>query len=161
MDIITIGYLLKKIQTAASGIVDIKKENGYIVFVMADGTEFRIEDATKDIIDLDINGQNYIVVTYEDGTTTTSDHPLPNAVVMTGATSSTDGTSGYVPVPTSGKVKILNSRGEWDSTLPDAVASLSSVVPTTEIPEGATLTSEGWSLTDDEEIAEEFAKWGI
>jgi len=161
MDLITYGILIKKIKASETGIVDIRKEDGYIVFEMADGTEFRIEDATKDIINIDVNAENYIVVTYEDGSTTTSDHPIPTSVVMTGATSSADGTSGYVPTPTRGKVKYLNSRGEWDSDLPDTVASLSSVVPTTEIPEGATLTSEGWSITDDNEVATEFEKWSV
>lgn len=168
MNEIQVYALLKhKIEAAATGIVDIYKEDGYIVFVMDDGTEFRVEDATKDIIDLDIDEDNYIVVTYEDDTTTKSDTPIPYPDVMTGATTSKAGTSGLVPAPSKGNVRYLNSHGQWDSTvgtrlsdLEDRVDMLSSVVPVQGIPNGATLTSDGWSVTDDEEVADEFAKWG-
>lgn len=71
------AVLKRKIEAAATGIVDIRKEDGYIVFEMEDGTEFRIEDSTKDIIDITIDEDNYIVVTYEDDTTTKSDTPIP------------------------------------------------------------------------------------
>lgn len=153
------AILKKKIEAAATGIVDIYKEDGYIVFVMDDGTEFRVEDATKDIIDLDIDEDNYIVVTYEDGSTTKSDSPIPQAGEMTGATSSKDGTKGLVPAPTKGDVKYLNSRGQWDDSITKQVAMLSSVVPTAGIPTGATLTEDGWVVTNDQEIEDEFEKW--
>lgn len=153
------AILKKKIESAATGIVDIRKEDGYIIFEMDDGTEFRIEDSTKDIIDITVDANKYIVVTYEDGTSTTSDEPIPYPSQMTGATSSEDGTGGLVPAPTSGDVKYLNSRGVWDDSLPNQVAMLSSVVPTSGIPTGATLTEDGWVVTTEEEVAEEFAKW--
>ena len=161
------AILKKKIEAAATGIVDIRKEDGYIVFEMEDGTEFRIEDSTKDIIDITIDEDNYIVVTYEDDTTTKSDTPIPYPDVMTGATTSKAGTSGLVPAPSKGNVRYLNSHGQWDSTvgtrlsnLEDRVDILSSVVPVQGIPNGATLTADGWAVTDDEEVADEFAKWG-
>lgn len=166
MDIITIGYLLHKIKSAATGIADIKKEGDYIVFVMADGSEFRIEDSTKDIIGVDFDEDNYIVVTYTDGTTTKSDNPLPLPDVMTGATTSKAGKEGLVPKPTKGDVRYLNSQGRWDSTvnerfddLNDRIDILSSVVPVASIPDGATLTADGWAVTDDQEVADEFALW--
>lgn len=76
------AILKKKIESAATGIVDIYKEDGYIVFVMEDGTKFRIEDSTKDIIDIDIDDENYIIVTYEDGATTKSDNPIMEGIVI-------------------------------------------------------------------------------
>lgn len=167
MDVITYAILKKKIEAAATGIVDIRKEDGYIVFVMQDGTEFRIEDSTKDIIAVDIDEDNYIVVTYEDETTTKSDKPIPYPSEMVGATTSKAGESGLVPAPSKGGIRYLNSHGQWDSTvgtrlsnLEDRVDILSSVVPVQGIPNGATLTSDGWSVTNDEEVADEFAKWG-
>lgn len=159
MDITTYAILNRRIKTAATGIADIHRDGEYIVFVMGDGTEYRVEDATKDIIDVAINNDNYIVITYIDGTTTTSDNPIPMPPVMTGATSLLDGESGLVPKPLGGEVGYLNSRGEWDSNLTEKVSDLENVVPTDNIPEGSTLTSDGWSVTDDEEVAAEFAQW--
>ena len=160
------AILKKKIESAATGIVDIYKEDGYIVFVMDDGTEFRVEDATKDIIDLDIDEDNYIVVTYEDGSTTKSDSPIPQAEEMTGATPSKDGAKGLVPAPSKGDTRYLNSKGEWDDSIVQNINNvsqqvdiLSSVVPTAGIPTGATLTEDGWVVTTDEEVEDEFAKW--
>ena len=160
------AILKKKIETASTGIADIRRDGEYIVFEMADGTEFRIEDETKDIIDVDINDENYIVITYIDGSTTTSDKPIPQQPVMTGATEQTDGTKGLVPAPAKGDLGYLNNRGEWDasvatdiSNLKTKVDDLDNVVPTQTIPDGATLTSDGWAATDDTEIADEFAKW--
>ena len=166
MDVITYALLKKKIESAATGITDIHKEDGYIVFVMADGSEFRIEDSTKDIIDVDIDDERYIVVTYEDQTTTKSDTPIPYPDEMTGATTTEAGTSGLVPVPSKGDIRYLNSKGEWDSTvgtrlgnLEDTVALLSSTVPTAGIPNNATLTEGGWVVADEQEVADEFAQW--
>lgn len=161
MDLILYGLLNKRIKTAATGISDIYKDGNEIVFVMADGAEFRVEDVTKDIIDVDIDSNNYIVITYEDGDTTRSDKPIPIPVVMTGATSLTDGTSGLVPAPSKGSVGYLNSRGEWDATLTQTVEDLATVVPTDTIPTGATLTEDGWVVSSDSEIADEFAKWEV
>ena len=166
MDLITYALLIKKIKAAGTGIADIKKEGGYIVFVMQDGTEFPIEDSTKDIIAVEIDEDNYIVVTYEDGTKTKSDKPIPYPDVMTGATTSKAGTSGLVPAPSKGNVRYLNSHGQWDSTvgtrlgnLEDTVALLSSTVPTAGIPNNATLTEGGWVVADEQEIADEFEQW--
>ena len=166
MDLITYGALIKRIKSAATGIADIHKDGDYIVFVMADGSEFRIEDSTKDIIGVDFDEDNYIVVTYTDGTTTKSDNPLPLPEVMTGATTSKAGEAGLVPAPSKGNLRYLNSHGQWDSTvgtrltdLEDQVALLSSTVPTSGIPDGATLTADGWIITDDQEVADEFALW--
>ena len=153
------AILKKKIETAATGIADIYKDGDYLVFVMADGSEFRVEDATKDIIGVDIDQNNYIVITYVDGTTTTSDSPIPYPDVMTGATSLLDGAAGLVPAPQSGEVAYLNSRGEWDSDITEKIASLDDAVPTDDIPNGATLTADGWSVTNDNEVAAEFAQW--
>lgn len=164
----TIVYALlkKKIESAATGIVDIYKEDGYIVFVMKDGTEFRIEDSTKDIIDVDIDNERYIVVTYEDQTTTKSDSPIPYPDVMEGATTSKAGKEGLVPKPTKGGIRYLNSQGNWDETpntrldsVEEQVVMLSSVVPVAGIPDGATLTADGWAVTTDSEVEDEFAKW--
>lgn len=166
MDIITYGLLIRKIKAAGTGIADIRKENGYIVFVMQDGTEFKIEDSTKDIIGVDIDEDNYIVVTYEDGTSTTSDKPIPYPSVMTGATEQENGSAGLVPAPESGEVRYLNSSGVWDDTPRTALEAVSSkvddigeVVPTDDIPDGSTLTSGGWAVATDKEIADEFAQW--
>ena len=166
MDLITYGALVNKIKTASTGIADIKKEDGYIVFVMGDGTEFRIEDSTKDIIAVDIDNENYIVVTYEDETTTKSDNPIPYPSEMVGATTSKVGESGLVPAPSKGSLRYLNSHGQWDSTvetrlgnLEDTVALLSSTVPTAGIPDNATLTEGGWVVADEQEVADEFAQW--
>lgn len=159
MDIVTYALLKKKIETAATGIADIYKDGDELVFVMADGSEFRVEDATKDIIDVAIDQDNYIVITYVDGTTTVSDNPIPYPDVMTGATSLLDGEAGLVPKPLSGDIGYLNSRGEWDSSITEKVESLEETVPTDDIPEGATLTADGWSVTTDAEVAAEFAQW--
>ena len=166
MDLITYALLIKKIKAAGTGIADIKKEDGYIVFVMQDGTEFKIEDSTKDIIAVDIDEDNYIVVTYEDGTTTKSDKPIPYPSEMVGATTSKAGESGLVPAPSKGGMRYLNSHGQWDSTvgtrlgnLEDAVAMLSSTVPTAGIPDHSTLTSDGWAVSTEQEIADLFAEW--
>ena len=164
--LIVYALLLKKIKAAGTGIADIRKEDGYIVFVMQDGTEFRIEDSTKDIIAVDIDDNNYIVVTYEDGTTTMSDNPIPYPSVMTGATEQADGESGLVPKPTSGGIRYFNSKGDWDDTPRTALEAVSSkvddigeVVPTDDIPNGSTLTSDGWAVATEEEVADEFAQW--
>lgn len=166
MDLITYGSLLRKIKTAATGIADIYKDGDYIVFVMADGSKFRIEDSTKDIIDLDFDEDNYIVVTYTDGTTTKSDNPLPLPDVMTGATEEEDGTKGLVPAPTSGTKRYFNSSGGWDDEpitavkgVSDRVEKLEDAIPTDDIPEGSTLTADGWAVTTDKEVEDEFAKW--
>ena len=171
--LIVYALLIKKIKSAGTGIADIKKENGYIVFVMQDGTEFKIEDSTKDIIDVDIDAENYIVVTYEDGTHTKSDNPIPYPSEMTGATEQADGKSGLVPKPTSGDIRYLNSSGEWDDTprtalealsgrvreLSEQIDALNETVPTEDIPEGSTLTSDGWAASTNKEVEDEFAKW--
>lgn len=165
--LIVYALLKKKIESAATGIADIYKEDGYIVFVMADGSEFRIEDSTKDIIDVDIDEDNYIVLTYEDETTTKSDAPIPYPDEMTGATTTEAGTSGLVPAPSKGDTRYLNSKGEWDSTvgkrlsdLEKQVTELSNTVPTVEIPDHSTLTSDGWAVSTDQEIADLFEQWG-
>ena len=95
MDIVTYGLLISKIKSAGTGIADITKRDGYIIFTMDDGREFRIKDDTKDIIDVDIDNENYIVVTYEDGTSTKSDTPIPYPPDMTGATEEEDGTVAF------------------------------------------------------------------
>ena len=160
MTAIQVYAILKhKIETAATGISDIYKDGDYLVFVMADGSEFRVEDATKDIIGVSIDENNYIVITYVDGTTTTSDSPIPYPDVMQGATSLLDGEAGLVPKPLSGDIAYLNSRGEWDSSIAEKVESLDEAVPTDNIPEGATLTADGWTITNDNEVSNEFAKW--
>lgn len=153
------AILKKKIETAATGIADIYKEGDYLIFVMADGSKFRVEDATKDIIGVSIDENNYIVITYVDGTTTTSDDPIPQPNIMQGATSLLDGEAGLVPKPLSGDIGYLNSRGEWDTSLTEKVETLEETIPTDDIPEGATLTADGWTITNDNEVSNEFAKW--
>lgn len=173
MDLITYAILNHKIKTAATGIEDIYKDGDYIVFVMGDGSKFRIEDTTKDIIDIDFDEENYIIITYVDGTTTKSDNPIPLPNVMEGATDSKAGKEGLVPAPSTGSLRYLNSRGQWDGSITasfqavndrlndtdDRIDLLSSVVPVTGIPEGATLTADGWTITNDQEVADEFALW--
>lgn len=166
MDIVTYGLLISKIKSAGTGIADIKKENGYIVFVMSDGREFRIKDDTKDIIDVDIDNENYIVVTYVDGTSTKSNTPIPYPPDMTGATEEEDGTKGLVPAPTRGTKRYFNSNGEWDDEpitavkgVSDRVEKIEDAIPTDDIPEGSTLTADGWAVTTESEVTEEFAKW--
>ena len=171
--LIVYALLINKIKSAGTGIAEIKKENGYIVFVMSDGREFKVQDSTKDIIAVDIDEDNYIVVTYEDKTKTKSDKPIPYPSVMTGATEQTDGKSGLVPKPSSGDIRYLNSSGEWDDTprtalealsgkareLSEQIDTLNDTVPTEDIPEGSTLTSDGWAASTDKEVEDEFAKW--
>ena len=159
MDLITYAILNKKIKTAATGISDIYKDGDEIVFVMADGSEFRIADETKDIIDVDIDDDRYIVITYVDGSTTKSDEPIPYPLTMTGSTQTVDGISGLVPTPTKGDIGYLNNRGEWDKNIAQSVENLENAVPTDDIPDGATLAADGWKITTDEEVADEFAKW--
>ena len=173
MDLITYGLLINKIKSAGTGIAEIKKENGYIVFVMSDGREFKVQDSTKDIIAVDIDEDNYIVVTYEDKTTTKSDKPIPYPSVMTGATEEEDGTKGLIPAPLKGSKRYLNSSGGWDdepltalaslsgrvSKLSEQIDALNATVPTKDIPEGSTLTSDGWAASTNEEVENEFAKW--
>lgn len=158
MDVVTYAILKKKIQAAGTGIDDIHKDGSYIVFVMADGTEFRIEDVNKDIISVDIV-DNYIVVTYEDGSTTTSDSPLPQPVLMTGATEEKDGTAGYIPAPPKGGIRYFTSQGGWDDTVGERLTDLEDAVPVDNIPNGSTLTSDGWAVATEEEVAEEFEQW--
>ena len=159
MDIITAGFLLNKIKSAATGIDNIYKEDGYIVFVMEDGREFRVEDEKgKEVTDIDVvNG--YIKITYDDGSTITSLNPIPYPDVMTGATALADGTSGLTPVPIKGDKRYLASDGTWDDTLIRQVDKINDAIPTDNIPEGATLTADGWSVTTDEEVANEFEQW--
>ena len=85
---------------------------------------------------------------------------------MEGATKSKAGKAGLVPKPSKGDIRYLNSKGEWDDTpvknyeeLSEKIELLSSVVPVTEIPIGATLTQNGWVVTDDQEVSDEFALW--
>ena len=77
------AILRRKIDTSATGVKDIYKDGSDIVFVMGDGSEIRMEDATQDIIDVAIDEDGYIVITYQDGTTTKSDEPIPNPEEIT------------------------------------------------------------------------------
>lgn len=124
-------------------------------------TTMRVNDgvAGKGIIGVSIDENNYIVITYVDGTTTTSDNPIPQPDIMQGATSLLDGEAGLVPKPLSGDIGYLNSRGEWDSSISEKVETLEETIPTDDIPEGATLTADGWTITNDNEVSNEFAKW--
>lgn len=167
MDIITYALLKKKIDSAATGIESIEKDGHDIVFKMSDGREFRIEDdAGRDITDIDIDEDRYIVVTFDDDTTVKSDVPLPLPDIMVGSTDSAAGKAGLVPVPPKGNTGFLDAQGNWDDSIKTQVADLetnvailSSVVPTAGIPDGATLTADGWAVTTDSEVADEFAKW--
>lgn len=167
MDVITYALLKKKIDSAATGIESIEKDGHDIVFKMSDGQEFRIEDdAGRDITDIDIDEDRYIVVTFDDDTTVKSDVPLPLPDIMVGSTDSAAGKAGLVPTPPKGNTGFLDAQGNWDdtiksriSTLENQVVMLSSTVPTSGIPDGATLTADGWAVTSDSEVADEFAKW--
>lgn len=161
------AILKKKIEAAATGIESIEKDGHDIVFKMSDGREFRIEDdAGRDITDIDIDEDRYIVVTFDNDTTVKSDVPLPLPDIMVGSTDSAAGKAGLVPVPPKGSTGFLNAQGEWDDDivtkvddLETEVTTLNEAVPTSEIPEGSTLTSDGWAVTTDSEVADEFAKW--
>lgn len=165
--LIVYALLKKKIDSAATGIESIEKDGHDIVFKMSDGREFHIEDdAGRDITDIDIDEDRYIVVTFDDDTTVKSDVPLPLPDIMVGSTDSAAGKAGLVPVPPKGNTGFLDAQGNWDdtiksriSTLENQVVMLSSTVPTSGIPDGATLTADGWAVTSDSEVADEFAKW--
>lgn len=167
MDVITYALLKKKISSAATGIESIEKDGHDIVFIMADGQEFRIEDdAGRDITDIDIDNDRYIVVTFDDETTVKSNDPLPLPDIMVGSTSSAAGQAGLVPIPPKGNTGFLDAQGNWDDTiksrvsaLENQVAILSSTVPTAGIPDHSTLTSDGWAASTEQEIADLFAQW--
>lgn len=154
------ALLNKKIKSAASGISNITKKDGYIIFVMSDGTEFKIEDSEgKQITSIDLDDDNYIVISYDDKTETKSENPIPTYEEFDGATKSKAGTMGLVPRPSKGDTRYLNSKGEWDGTVISRLDALENTVPVEDIPENSTLTSDGWVSATEDEVNKEFAKW--